>query len=135
LSLNIWARPSQKSDIESLDRWLRETPQNLFDVDILQYSHDIRFLTATRAGTPLVHMPIQTVSMLESLAVSPDASEGEIAVAVRELVHAAVANGANEVYWICKDENVNRLAERHGCERMLTDPTNGTLWRIKVAKL
>jgi hypothetical protein len=135
LPLDVWVRPSRADDIASLDKWLRETAQNLFDPDILQYSTNLRFKTAVRGGVPIVHMPVQTVAMLESLAVNPNASELEIALAVKELVHSAVSDGGNEVYWICKDENVNRLAKRHGCELMLDDPERGKLWRIKVGKL
>lgn len=132
---SVWARPSQSKDIQEIDKWLRETKQNLFDPDILQYSHSIRFLTASRDARSIVHMPVQSVLMLESLAVNPDATEAEVAIAVKELVHAAVAQGANEVYWICKDAGINNLAERHGCELVLDDPDRGKLWRVKVNKL
>jgi len=139
VSKDIWVHPSRESDLATLDPWLRETPANLLDPDILQYTKNIRFLTASHEGQPLVHMPVQSVLMLESLAVKPGATELEVAKSIAELIRYAVKiamdSAMNEVYFICKDENVNRFAERHGFECLLADEKRGKLYRIKVGKL
>ena len=131
---DVWARPARIEDVANLDKWLRETPGNLFDADILHYTRSIRFL-----ATPHAYMPVQTVSMLESLAVDPAASELEVAKSIAELVKYAVRNaieaGENEVYFICRDERVNSFAIRHGFECLLTDEKRGKLLRLKVGKL
>jgi hypothetical protein len=137
---DIYAGPVRASEVVQLDTQLRSTPENLFDPDLLTYTSSLRFIAARENARPLVFMPIQTVYMLESLAVSPDASELEIAkslgVLMQSVVYEAQTNKVNEVYFICRDANVIRFAEKHGYEAVMKDPElKVTLFRIKVGKL
>ena len=136
---DIWATPVRPAEIAQLDARLKDTPDNLFDVDILQYPDKVKFYCA-RAEKPLVFLPIQNVLMLESLGVEPGTSGLDVAKAIEVLIKFTVGKaldmGYNELYFVVKDANVARYAERHGFELMMHDPEiKCYLFRMKLSTL
>ncbi len=125
---DIHARPSRAGDITELDDALRST-DNCFDPEILQYSHNIRFLTAARGKDAIAHIPVQSVLMLESLGINPTASENDLARALNELIRYVLTlmheGNFNEMYFIGTDARVCKVAENHGFKVLLDDTAKG----------
>jgi hypothetical protein len=107
-------------DSERLVEWLNSTKGNLFDPGILKYP-TLRTL-CSYDGEPIAYLPTQRALFLESLAVNPAASLLDKGQAFRDLVKAsellASSDGIRELYMVCEDENVLRIAEGHGFERI-----------------
>lgn len=108
------------SDIETFVSWFNSTPNNLHDPAITAYP-TLRILCAyDDENGPASYLPTQKVVMLESLAVRPGLRPLEAAAAFRDLVKAAEitasAEGIKELYFPCSDEDVIKVAERHGFE-------------------
>lgn len=82
-------------------------------------------------GKTLVYMPKQLVFMLESLAINPQATVGEIGMALRALFTVvqfeASQMGIGEIYFCCADEETVKFVEHNGLERV-----NLPLFRMKV---
>ena len=106
----------QKTFIE----WVNSTPNNLWDDAVLKYP-TLRIICAYN-GAPVAFLPVQQALILESLAVSDIAPLLDKAQAFRDLVKAAELHASaqqmRELYFICKDETVLKLAEGHGFERI-----------------
>jgi N-acetylglutamate synthase-like GNAT family acetyltransferase len=135
---DILPRPAQPKDIATIDEWIRTTPQNLFDADLLQYQRNVAFMCAAN-GEPLLFMPVQSVFMLESLAVKPGATPLEVAksigVLIQTIVYKAAEQEFNEIYFLSHDETINAYASRHGWETLMADAERKvTLFRWKVGK-
>ncbi len=117
LKLRI-ARPE---DADEMGDWLLKTPNNLFDPAILNYP-TFRAISSYGGEGNIAHLPSQQAMVLESLAVKPGTPPIAAAQAFRDLVKAmellASSFGIREMYFICKDENVVRIAEGHGFERI-----------------
>ena len=100
--------------------WVNSTANNLWDPTVLSYP-TLRVIAAYN-GAPVAFLPVQQTLMLESLAVSDKAELLDKAQAFRDLVKAAElhASGLNlrEMYFICKDEAVLKIAEDHGFQRI-----------------
>ena len=107
-------------DAASLIEWLNTTKKNLFDPTILQYP-TLRTL-CSYDGQPIAYLPTQRALFLESLAVNPVASLMDRAQAFRDLVKGsqllAASDGIRELYMLCEDEAVLKVAESHGFERL-----------------
>jgi hypothetical protein len=115
----VWVRPLRPDDIPLLTDWItRIADRNLLDADAMKHA---RVLVA-HDDKPLLFLPVQGAAVLESLAPRPDATAAEIALALRELIKQVAficrTGGVNEIYFFCKDEDVLRLAQRHGFEEM-----------------
>jgi hypothetical protein len=108
-------------DAKEVVELLSNTNGNLYDQDILKYP-SLRVLCAYNGAGPVVYLPSQCALILESLAVKPGVQPLEAAAAFRDLVKGyqptASLLGIKEFYFICQDENVIGLAERHGFERV-----------------
>lgn len=134
---DIYPRPARPSDIRLIDDWIRTTPQNLFDPSILD-NPGVEFYCAANSE-PLLFLPVQKVFMLESLAVKPGATELEVAKSIGVVIQSALFElekaGLKEAYFLCRDENVNAYAARHGWTTMMTDKEQGVvLFRWKVGQ-
>lgn len=114
-------RASQPEDTKEIADWLVSTEGNLFDPGILKYP-TLRTISAYNGDGNVAHLPAQQAMMLESLAVRPGVSILDAAQAFRDLVKGmellASTIGIREMYFICKDENVLKVAEGHGFERI-----------------
>jgi hypothetical protein len=115
-------RMTRAEDVEEVAEWLLRTKNNLFDPGILEYP-TMRSITAYDDHGNVAHLPSQQALFLESLAVKPGASPLEAAPAFRDLVKGqqllASSFGIREVYFVCKDEDVVKVAEGHGFERIV----------------
>lgn len=108
-------------DQRTFIEWVNSTPGNLWDQDVLKYP-TLQVICAYN-GRPVAFLPMQQAMMLESLAVSEKAPLLDKAQAFRDLVKAAEltasAKGIRELYFICRDDNVLKIAEGHGFERIV----------------
>lgn len=106
----------QKKFIE----WVNSTPNNLYDSGVLAYP-TLNVLCSYN-DSPVAYLPVQQALFLESLAVKQGASPLETGQAFRDLVKGAELHassiGIKELYFLCKDENVLKVAENHGFERI-----------------
>ena len=123
MSKDVWVRYTRPEDADELLDWAtRAKDINLADPEILNYKR-ISFLCAHRDGKNIVYMPVQVTLTLESLCPNPEASELEMAQALKALIQRAVSMAEEqeirEIYFVCKDERVVKLAERHGFTEIL----------------
>lgn len=95
--------------------------QNYFDQNVLRYPSTVYFVAGTKEKR-IMYMPIQSVLMLESLAVDPKASNHEVAVALRTIFQnaqlLAQQAGIGEIYFLGTNERTNQFAERHGFQEV-----------------
>jgi hypothetical protein len=107
-------------DAPALVEWLNGTKGNLFDPRILEYK-TLRTL-CSYDGQPIAYLPTQRTLFLESLAVNPAASLMDRAQAFRDLVKGAellaASDAIRELYMLCADEAVLKIAQGHGFERV-----------------
>lgn len=112
-------RIAEEKDAEQLVTWLLNTPQNMFDPDIASYP-SLRTLAVDQDDKTVVYAPFHPVFAVESLAHKPDITPKENAIALRKVQDAleelARVYGIREIYWMCRDENLVKFAERHGYE-------------------
>lgn len=114
-------RIARLEDAKEIGEWLVGTQGNLFDPEILDYP-TFRAVSAYNGEGNVAHLPSQQALMLESLAVNPKVPILEAAQSFRDLVKGqqllAISFGIREIYFVCQDENVLRLAENRGFERI-----------------
>lgn len=118
----IWARPIRKEEVDQLKAWAERIKAiNLWDESVLDYPTTFA-ITAEKSQRPILHVPVQRPLMLESLCPSPECSELDEALALREIVHTLVvkgiSEGAGELWFGCKDPRVEKFAEAHGFEKV-----------------
>lgn len=103
-------------------QWAINGDRNAFDPTILTYPSLGVLKLGTRTGKTVMYLPAQTVIMLESLAINPEATDREIAVglltAFNALLVQAQGKGIGEVYFLGSNELTNKFAERHGMEKL-----------------
>lgn len=109
------------SDMPQMAEWMaRLSHRNNIDTKIFEYPAT-KVLKASN-GKPLVYLPIQSVQMLESLAINPEATPGEVSVALKDLLAIAEWEGRKaghgELYFFCSDAETCAYAEHHGLEQI-----------------
>jgi hypothetical protein len=106
---------------KEIAEWLRSTKGNLYDEEIFK-SSSLAVLRSFNGDGAVAYLPAQNVLVLESLAVKPGALPIETGQAFRDLVKGmeiiASQRQIREIYMPCADENVLRIAESHGFERL-----------------
>lgn len=111
-------RLAQPEESAQIVNWLNANPSNDFDPNILQYP-TLQVICAYN-GKPVSYLPVHRALVLESVAVSPDASELDKAQALRDLVKAAQlmasAHQIKELYFMVSDPMISNIAEQHGFE-------------------
>lgn len=115
---DIWTRYATKEDLNEIWDWsARIKDINLADPELIDYP-TLAVMCAHREGKALLYAPSQQALVLEGLAPSPDASELDIAQALKAIITAYVIHcsklGIREIYFLCKDERVVKIATRHG---------------------
>ena len=123
-------RPLQQYDIGEFSHWtMRNEVMNRVDPDITTYPTLNVWLAQN--GRHVAYLPVHSVLMLESLAPNPNATDLELVQAIAQLVKHVIAaswgSGAREIWFHGTDPRVNRIAERHGFERV-----TGDMFRLKV---
>lgn len=105
---------------EPVRDWLeRNHERNGFDPEIFSYP-SLCVLASYRNGSVFTYLPVQTVAMLESVGVSPEASGNEVASGLMESVKATALlahnQGIRELYYLSTDETVDVGAKAMGFE-------------------
>ena len=118
-------------DAPQMAEWMEKLAQrNNIDPDIFNYPCTV-VLKASN-GKPVMYMPFQTVFVLESLAINPEATNAENAIALKELLSIVEWEGRKaghgELYFLCADEQTKAFAEHHGLEKV----EGLTLYRRKI---
>lgn len=108
---------------EDMLKWAVEGQKNnnYFDPNVLRYGATFT-LVARSKSKDVLYIPIQTVFMLESLAINPDATKHEVAVALREVLVSlgllAQRSGIGEIYFLGTNDDTNAFALKHGLEEL-----------------
>lgn len=115
---DIWVRYARNEDIKQIWEWSERIKDlNLADPELINYP-TLAIMCAHREGKAILYAPSQQALVLEGLAPSPDASELDIAQALKAIIQAYVIHankhGIREIYFLCKDERVVKIATRHG---------------------
>lgn len=117
----IFVRPARPADAPAFTKWSLNTKDNLFDPDVAMYPTTVVWTAFNKKG-PVAFMPVQRPLMLESLAINPQAGRLDVATALKELAQNAVtqahAQGAGEIYFVCKDESTIEFAKRLAYKEM-----------------
>lgn len=119
MSRTIWTRYAREEDFPQMIEWAAAIKDlNLADPEILKYEKVTYYAAFRQNGKILGYMPAQLTVTLESLAPNPEASEDEWVLALKSLiqavVHDAEREGIREIYFVCKDERVVKIAKKHG---------------------
>ena len=119
---DIWVRYARPDESEQIVAWsARIKDLNLADPELASYP-TLRVLCAHSDGKVLLYTPSQEALVLEGLAPNPEATELEIAMALKQTIarYAGIAEdrGIREIYFLCKDERVVKIARRHGFDIM-----------------
>ena len=128
---NIKVEQIKPEDVAQMSEWMaRLAHRNNLDVSIFSYPATVTLKASN--GKPLVYLPVQTVYMLESLALNPLNSAGETAAALRALFNVTEWEGRKaghgEQYFLCADEETKAFAEHQGLEKI----EGLTLYRRKL---
>jgi hypothetical protein len=103
-------------------QWVFNTPNNCFDPDILTYPKATLLCADDDVG-PFAYLPMQSVLMLESLAVMAGTSPRKMALGLARFGQAieeiARETGHREIYFLAKDDDVADLCANHGFEELL----------------
>jgi len=112
-------RLAEPSDTENFTKWIRTTPNNMFDPVISTYPN-LRVLAVDVNDEPAVYVPFHPVMCVDALAHKPDITPRENAKAFRAiqdtLEEYAATYGMKEIWWMCKDQSLIDFAKRYDYE-------------------
>lgn len=115
--MTIFVRPARAEDAEMFKDWYSRSAS--YDPSIFQFPET--YVLCAFEDKILGFMPVQMLSftssqVLDSLVMNPEASNLEIAGAMRELVKHAITLGylkdCSEIYFIGDHPETNKVAER-----------------------
>ena len=121
----IFIRPAQEKDSEDFTEWYSKSPS--FDPDVIRFPETATLCAYHPAGCQygnskvIGFMPIQALSfvssqVLDSFVANPEATNSEIAEAMKELVKQAIFLGylkdCDCLYFIGDHPETNKIAER-----------------------
>jgi hypothetical protein len=118
----VWAdKTAVEESLEALE-WIKQNAdKNNIDWAVVNYP-STTLLKATDGDRNILHLPVQTVYLLESLGISPDASPLDVARALYAVMQVvrweSKKNGHGEIYFVGSDEQTNECAEKHGFEKL-----------------
>ena len=116
--MTIFVRPARPEDSILFAEWYKNSPS--FNPEVIQFP-ETYVLCAFDRGKILGFMPVQSLSyvssqVLDSLVMNPEATNLEIAGAMRELVKHAITIGymknCDQIYFIGDHPETNSIAER-----------------------
>lgn len=103
--------------------WLRSTPENLFDPEVLGYPSTMTLCVEN--GQPEFFMPMQNCFFLESIGKRPGIRHRDMLLALVEMVksvrHMAKEMKVAEIYFFCRDSSINVQAPHFGFELICED--------------
>jgi len=117
----IWAEAAQVGDVGEYGQFTAGTSQNLADARVLSYPAT-KILKTSDGEKNIVYMPVQQCQVWESLGLNPNASELEIASALKAIAHVlrfcALSDGQGEIYFLCSEERTQKFAAKNGFEKV-----------------
>lgn len=126
-------RPAKPEEAGKFFEWAESTPNNEFDPEVPRYPSTVTLCAYDKDG-PVVFMPIQQPFVMDALAVKPGAEKADVAVALRELLHAAVTQahikGIGEIYFLGTEDGTDHIAENQLFEKLPY-----TVYRLKLKDL
>lgn len=133
MSKHIFVRPALEKDREQFTQWSANTKKNLCDPDTLAYRNTVVWCAYDALG-PIVYVPVQKPAMMEALAINPERSAIDVAVALKELTQAIVTqchvDGTNEIYFLCTEESTQKFAEHQAFSKL-----PWAVYRMKLSDL
>jgi hypothetical protein len=121
MSRHVFVRLAEERDREKFAKWSAGTKDNLADADPLSYAGTV-VLCAYDADGPIVYVPVQRPAMMEALAINPERSQVDVAVALKELTQALITKchfeNTGEIYFLCKEPLTQKFAEHQLFEKM-----------------
>ena len=115
--MTIFVRPARESDSEKFTKWYSKS--NSFDPAVIHFPET--YVLCAFDDKILGFMPVQMLSftssqVLDSLVMNPEATDLEVAGAMRELVKHAITIGylkdCEDIYFIGDHPETNKIAER-----------------------
>lgn len=104
-----------------MEEWIAKGEDNYFDPAVMSYPVTTPLALRSKSKT-IMYVPVQKVFMMESLAINPEATNHEIAVALRELIvtvaYQSQQLGQGELYFMGTNEKTNEFALKHGLEEL-----------------
>ncbi len=123
----------RKADLEKepVQEWIeKNSPRNDLDPKIFDYP-SLAVLASHRNGTVFTYLPVQTVAMLESVGINPEANGNDVATGLMESVKATALlahnQGIREVYYLSSDDAVDAGAKAMGFEELTCK-----VWRLRI---
>lgn len=116
---HVIVKLARADELEEMRDWLRTTRDGeLFDYDVLE--HESTFVLQAMGTDPKyfsAYLPVQQPLMLESLVCRPGLSSAQTAQALTRLSEYAISEAfrrdAGEVYFLTRDEDTAKFAQRH----------------------
>lgn len=123
----------RKADLEKepVREWIeRNSKRNDLDPAIFGYP-SLCVLASHRNGMVYTYVPVQTVAMLESVGINPQADGKDVATGLMESVKGAALlahnSGIRELYYLSSDPTVDAGAKAMGFEEM-----PHKVWRMRL---
>lgn len=130
----ITARLAKPEEAATAVEWLKSTPENMFQPEVLGYESTMTLCVEN--GSPLLYMPLQATFFMDAIGKRPGIRKRDMARALVELIAAtkrlARAGKVSEIYFFCKERTVSAQAPHFGFEVICEDKERGvTLFRMK----
>ncbi len=120
----IFVRPAQEKDSKDFSEWYSKSPS--FDPGVIRFPETITLCaykpdSSKQTSKIIGYMPVQALSfsssqVLDSLVMNPEATDLEIAEAMRELVKQVIFLGylkdCDCIYFVGDHTESNKIAER-----------------------
>jgi hypothetical protein len=109
--------------VQQAARWFEGlAKESHLDPDVFRYPKTTLIQAYDKgSGKPLLYVPVHDVFMIESLGPNPDASDGEIAAALAQVVKSihweAYKQGLGEIYFPCTNDRTAEFASNHNFKR------------------
>ena len=130
------SRFATTDDIPNVVEWIHANREkNHYDPEIFQYD-STRVMAVDKDGIPELYLPFQFTIMTDALAPRPGRFKREIAVALKNAIHAVVRlakkSKIGEIYFLCdpEDKETEEFAKAHGYECL-----NLKVMRLKPSKM
>jgi hypothetical protein len=117
--LPVFVRPAKQSEASLFLEWVKDQPE----WDAFIGIHPGTFtLCAFNKEKIIAFLPVQQPFMYETFAPNPEATELELAIAMKEftqfLVSQAPLKNVAEMYFLSSDEGTSEFAENHLFEKL-----------------